>query len=207
MIKAVAAAFALALFAAAPATAQGQALSAADAIARALEAAGGGRAVSLELAGDPSSGLEYRIAIEQGAMRFDVTVSASTGAISRLSAAAQAAPQAAPQTAPQAAPPAAAQGRAAPRQDGGIYIGAVVPRPPAVRGGPENPPISAQRAAEIARDHLLAIGAAGARLDYVYMDRERGRWVWSVEFDGGRGRDYEFYIDASTGAILKFSMD
>ena len=60
---------------------------------------------------------------------------------------------------------------------------------------------------EIARDHLVSIGVTGAWFDYVYMDMERGRWVWSVEFDGIRGRDYEFYIDVHTGQILKFEID
>lgn len=79
----------------------------------------------------------------------------------------------------------------------------VTPRAPARAGGPLNPSISAQRAVELAHEHLVAIGAANARFDYVYMDMERSTWVWSVEFDS-QGRSYEFYVDVSTGAFLKY---
>ena len=194
MNKALASLFALALFAVG-ATAHGQTIPAAAAIERALEATGGGTVRSLELVHDPVAGQVYQIAIERNALRFDVTVNAGTGAVARLSAG---------DVAP--APRAAAPGQAPARTDG-VVIGNVVPRRPARPGGPANPPISAQRAVEIARDHLISVGVTRARFDYVYMDLERGRWVWSVEFDGGRGRDYEFYIDAHTGAILKFSAD
>ena len=78
----------------------------------------------------------------------------------------------------------------------------VVPRSPARAGGPTNPAITAQRAAELARDHLIDIGVTSARFDYIYMDREGSAWVWSVEFDG-QGISYEFYVDVSTGAFLK----
>jgi len=78
----------------------------------------------------------------------------------------------------------------------------IVPRAPAVAGGPEDPPVSAQRAVELAHEHLSAIGVQQARFDYVYMDRENGVWVWSVEFDGP-GRSYEFYVDVNTGRFLK----
>jgi len=78
----------------------------------------------------------------------------------------------------------------------------ITPRAPARSGGPTNPAITAQRAVELARDHLIAIGVTNARFDYVYMDIERGTWVWSVEFDG-QGRSYEFYVDVQTGAFLK----
>ena len=78
----------------------------------------------------------------------------------------------------------------------------IIPRTPAVSGGPTSPPISAQRAVELARDHLISIGVTNARFDYVYMDREGGTWVWSVEFDGS-GRSYEFYVNVETGAFLK----
>ena len=78
----------------------------------------------------------------------------------------------------------------------------ITPRPPARAGGPANPAISAQRAVELARDHLISIGATSARFDYIYMDLERGTWVWSVEFDGS-GRSYEFYVNVETGAFLQ----
>ena len=79
----------------------------------------------------------------------------------------------------------------------------VTPRFPAQAGGPVDPPISAQRATELARDHLISIGVTSAAFDYIYMDRESNTWVWSVEFDG-RGRSYEFYVDVNTGEFLKF---
>jgi len=78
----------------------------------------------------------------------------------------------------------------------------ITPRPPGRSGGPANPAISAQRAVELARDHLISIGVTNARFDYVYMDIEQGTWVWSVEFDG-QGRSYEFYVNVETGAFLK----
>ena len=88
-------------------------------------------------------------------------------------------------------------------QQGNITIpNNITPRPPARTGSPTNPPISAQRAVELARDHLVSIGVTNARFDYVYMDLERGSWVWSVEFDG-QGRSYEFYVDVNTGEFLK----
>jgi len=86
---------------------------------------------------------------------------------------------------------------------GNITIPAnITPRPPVRTGGPANPAISAQRAVELARDHLISIGVTSARFDYIYMDIERGTWVWSVEFDG-QGRSYEFYINVETGAFLQ----
>ncbi|MCL2415535.1 MAG: stalk domain-containing protein, partial [Defluviitaleaceae bacterium] len=88
-------------------------------------------------------------------------------------------------------------------QAGNITIPAnITPRPPARAGGPSNPAVSARRAVELARDHLISIGVTSARFDYVYMDIERGTWVWSVEFDG-QGRSFEFYVDVQTGAFLQ----
>lgn len=88
------------------------------------------------------------------------------------------------------------------QQQGNISIPSnITPRPPARTGGPSNPAISAQRAAELARDHLISIGVTDARFDYLYMDMERGTWVWSVEFDS-QGRSYEFYINVETGEFL-----
>ena len=79
---------------------------------------------------------------------------------------------------------------------------AITPRPPARTGGPVNPPITAQRAVELAHDHLISIGVTNASFGYVYMDIENGTWVWSVEFDG-QGRSFEFYVDVNTGVFLK----
>ena len=172
----------------------GQNISAIEARDIALSMTEGGAISSLELVSEDSVGPVYRIVIINNNVRYEVFVNARTGDIFRLTGSAQV--PAAPQT---AAPPLAAG------QQGGIVIGTVTPRRPARFGGPANPPISAQRAVEIARDHLVSIGVTHARFDYVYMDRERGLWVWSVEFDG-RGRDYEFYIDVNTGAIVQFGI-
>jgi len=90
-----------------------------------------------------------------------------------------------------------------PHQPGGINIpDTITPRPPARTGGPANPTITARRAVELARDHLISIGVTSARFDYVYMDREANTWVWSVEFDG-QGTSFEFYVDVNTGVFLK----
>jgi hypothetical protein len=79
----------------------------------------------------------------------------------------------------------------------------VVPRSPARSGGPANPPISAQRAVELAHAHIVSLGVTDYRFDYIYMDIERGTWVWSVEFDSRTHRSLEFYVDVNTGAFLK----
>lgn len=88
------------------------------------------------------------------------------------------------------------------QQQGSIIVGNVVPRPPAVPGGPSNTPVSAQQAVERARDHLLSIGITQAQFNYVYMDIEQGQWVWSVEF-GGQGRSFEFYVNVNNGEFLQ----
>jgi len=174
--------------------AYGQNISAIEARDIALSMTEGGTISSLELVNEDSVGPVYRIVVINNNVMYEVSVNARTGDIFRLTSSSGQVPP--PQT---AAPAAAAQ------QQSGIVIGTVRPRLPARFGGPANPPVSAQRAVEIARDHLVSIGVTHARFDYVYMDRERGLWVWSVEFDG-RGRDYEFYIDVNTGAIVQFEI-
>ena len=196
MKKILTSVFALAFFAAVTTQAHGQTgISAPQAMEIALAMTGGGTVNSLELdAGTGAAESMFRIVIVNNAVRYEVSVNAQTGVIVRLS------------TGQVGAPPAAAV-QPVPRQGaqphgGGVHVGNVVPRPPARQGGPANPPISAQRAVELARNHLVSMGVTHARFDYVYMDIERGRWVWSVEFDG-RGRDYEFYIDVNTGEFLE----
>lgn len=91
---------------------------------------------------------------------------------------------------------------ATPAQQSTITIPSnITPRPAARPGGPSNPTITAQRAVEISRDHLVSIGVTNARFEYVYMDMEGGVWVWSVEFDGP-GRSYEFYVNVNTGEFV-----
>ena len=171
--------FALAFFVASQA--QGQAnISAPEAIEIALSVTGGGAVNSLELIAG-ATGPVYNIVVTNNSARYDVSVNARTGELVGLR---------------METPPAVAT------RPGSQPVGTVVPRPPARQGGPANPPISAQRAVELAGEHLASIGVTHAWFDYVYMDRERGRWVWSVEFDSHRG-DYEFYIDVNTGEFLK----
>jgi len=182
--------FALVFFATGYAQVHGQAnISAPAAMEIALAMTGGGTVNSLELVSG-ATGLMYQIVIVNNAIRYEVSVDAQTGAIVRLS------------TGQTGAPPVAVPQQGVQPQGGGVHVGNVVPRPPARHGGPANPPISAQRAVELARNHLVAMGVTHARFDYVYMDIERGRWVWSVEFDGC-GRDYEFYVDVITGEFLE----
>ena len=185
--------FAVALLATALAQANAQAIiSAQQARETALAMTGGGAVSSIGLTAG-AEGAVYQIVIINNGARYEVSVCARTGEVIRLSFAQAPAP-------PVAAPPASAPAQVQPQ--GSIVIGNVVPRRTARSGGPANPPISAQRAVELARDHLVAIGVTYARFDYVYMDIERGVWVWSVEFDG-RGRSYEFYVNVNTGAFLE----
>ena len=186
--------FAVFLFAAGS-SAYSQNISAIDARDLALSITGGGVISSLELVSAGTADPVYQIVILNNDLRYEVSINARTGDIFRLTTSQAGAVSPQLVTPHQTAP-----------QGGNIVIGNVTPRRPARLGGPVNPPVSAQRAVEIARDHLVSIGVTTARFDYVYMDRERGRWVWSVEFDG-RGREYEFYIDVDTGAIIKFESD
>ncbi|MCL1993353.1 MAG: PepSY domain-containing protein [Spirochaetes bacterium] len=188
-IVAVLAAVVLSLAIPAAVMAQTTAIQARD---TALELTNGGTLMGLSQVTEAGQTLHH--VIIDNNVRFNVFVSVSTGDVVRVTTGQI------PGVAQQPAPAAPAQ-QAAPG-GGNIAIPAnVVPRPPARPGGPANPPISAQRAVELARNHLVSIGVTQARFDYVYMDIERGRWVWSVEFDGP-GRDFEFYVDVQTGAFL-----
>jgi len=195
--------FALILLSANFVTVHGQAnISVPQAREIALAMTGGGTISSLELTSG-AEGQVYQIVIVNNATRYDISINVQTGDVLRLTSGqiGAAAGAAAPAQRPAAQSP-------APQQQGGIIIGNVVPRPPRRSGGPVNPPVSAQRAVEIAANHLASIGATNFRFDYVYMDVERGRWVWSVEFDRiGGGRDAEFYIDVHTGEIIQFKFD
>ena len=176
------------------AQAHAQMISAVQARETALAMTGGGTISSLELSSDPAAGSVYNIVVMHNNVRYDLVIGAQTGEVIRITSGQPGVAAPAPQI-------------AVPQQQGGIFVGNVVPRPPRRPGGPANPPVSAQRAVEIARDHLVAIGVTSARFDYVYLDWERGRWVWSVEFDGPGSLDYEFYIDVNTGAIIHFEID
>lgn len=62
---------------------------------------------------------------------------------------------------------------------------------------PDNPPITADRAVEIA---LAYVGEGW--LDEVSLDFERGAWVWEVEINFTNRRDMDVYIDVNTGEVL-----
>ena len=148
---------------------------------------GYGRAAGVVLFSD-NGRPTFEVEVRHGLLRYMVHVDGATGevgAVSRFEDAGLQLPQQTPAGAAEIPLPAA-----------------IVPRPPARQGGPENPPVSAQLAAELAREHLVAIGATDARFAYIYMDLEGGAWVWSVEFDGS-SRSYEFYVSVETGALLK----
>jgi len=70
---------------------------------------------------------------------------------------------------------------------------------------PANPPITRERAIEIAENDLHARGHSGT-FRSVSLDWERGQWVWEVEFRSGR-TEFEWYINVDTGAIVKFEID
>lgn len=61
--------------------------------------------------------------------------------------------------------------------------------------------ISMDEAVEKAQQH-----APDARLTEVELEYEHGRLVWSVEF-AGKGNEYEVYVDARSGEVLKVEVD
>jgi len=74
---------------------------------------------------------------------------------------------------------------------------------------PQNPAISLEQAIEIAEAYLDSRGLEAVFSGHSGMDRERGRWVWDIQFSNVRFPTvkYEFYIDVETGAIVKFETD
>jgi uncharacterized membrane protein YkoI len=68
---------------------------------------------------------------------------------------------------------------------------------------PVNPPITQERAVEIA---FAYVGEAG-ELDEVSLDFEQGQWVWEVEIELNDRREVEMYICVTTGEILSVDWD
>ena len=66
--------------------------------------------------------------------------------------------------------------------------------------------ITAERAREIALNHagLTASQVTFARAD---LDRDDGRLVYDVEFYTSDYKEYDYEIDASTGAVLSYDYD
>ena len=70
---------------------------------------------------------------------------------------------------------------------------------------PTNPPISDDRAVEIARDYVgILPGEPGGRQNFS-MSYENGRWAWRFWLSGSRGG--LFHIDVETGEVLLFDPD
>lgn len=65
--------------------------------------------------------------------------------------------------------------------------------------------ITADRAREIAIRHA-GVDPAKVRKLRIERDRERGRWVYEIEFKCD-GWEYDYDIDASTGEILKWDKE
>jgi len=74
---------------------------------------------------------------------------------------------------------------------------------------PQNPAVSLEQAIEIAKAYLDSRGLEAAFSGHSGMDRERGRWVWDIEFRSTRFPTvkYEIYVDVETGAVVKFKTD
>ena len=73
-------------------------------------------------------------------------------------------------------------------------------------GGSATASITAERAREIALNHagLTASQVTFARAD---LDRDDGRLVYDVEFYTSDYKEYDYEIDASTGAVLSYDYD
>ncbi|MDR0512947.1 MAG: PepSY domain-containing protein [Treponema sp.] len=66
--------------------------------------------------------------------------------------------------------------------------------------------ITQQRALEVARNFLTAMNSESGVLVHAFTVTRNNRLVWDIEFWSG-SIEYEFYIDAFTGAIINFEME
>ena len=66
--------------------------------------------------------------------------------------------------------------------------------------------ITQQRALEIARNFLTTMNFEPGNLIHAFTVTRNNRLVWDVEF-WNDNIEYEFYIDAFTGAIINFEME
>lgn len=95
----------------------------------------------------------------------------------------------------------------------GIAPMSSVPQLPFPIPAPAPAPGPSQQSPAISRDHAIniALGHAGvarheARFDDVELDHDDGRLSWEIEFDA-RGWEYEYDIDAHSGAIINVERD
>jgi uncharacterized membrane protein YkoI len=71
---------------------------------------------------------------------------------------------------------------------------------------PANASITLERAIEIAYADLASRGISASFRTDSGVEWEYGQWVWELEFRGNMGI-IEYYINANTGAIVKFEVD
>lgn len=65
--------------------------------------------------------------------------------------------------------------------------------------------IGETRALQIAMDHA-GVKSADVQFSYAKLDYDNGRWMYDAEFYAGN-TEYDYEIDASTGAILEYDYD
>lgn len=65
--------------------------------------------------------------------------------------------------------------------------------------------IGETRALQIAMDHA-GVKSADVQFSYAKLDYDNGRWMYDAEFYAGN-TEYDYEIDASTGAVLKYDYD
>jgi len=72
---------------------------------------------------------------------------------------------------------------------------------------PEDPSVSIERATQIAYEDLRSRGIPANFRAHSGISLERGQWVWELEFSPSQGGVIEYYINVTTGAIVKFEWD
>lgn len=65
--------------------------------------------------------------------------------------------------------------------------------------------IGETRALQIAMDHA-GVKSTDVQFSYAKLDYDNGRWMYDAEFYAGN-TEYDYEIDASTGAVLKYDYD
>jgi len=185
--------FALAFFAIAV-VAYGQAVSAPEAMERALAMTGGGTVESLELVSDPAMGSVFRIFVVNNAVRYEALVNAGTGEVVGLRT---------------LGGPPDLPGRAVTSQGVDLTALGITPAaPPRFRlFRPRNPPVSRANAVEIGYLFLASQGFPHATFRrHSGTDRDHGRWAWELYFLNG-WTEIELYIDMHSGEVVRFDID
>ncbi|MCL2191525.1 MAG: PepSY domain-containing protein [Treponema sp.] len=171
-----------------------QAVSAPDAMERALAITGGGTVESLELVSDPAAGQVFRIMVVNNAIRYEALVNASTGEVLGLRTIGD----------PGALPGSAVTSHGVDLTALGITP-AAPPRFSLFR--PRNPPVSRANAVEIGYLFLASQGFPHATFRrHSGTDRDHGRWAWELYFLDG-WTEIELYIDMHSGEVVKFDID